>query len=386
MLKIQHLSQFLRNPIKRLAIHGIAKWMGVPLVLGLLGAATGARSPTVEVVAGGLKNPWALAFIGAGEILVSERDGFMRVVGAGGRVSAPLAGVPRVETGGQRGLLDVIVDKDFSNNRVIHFCFSEPGSEPGTDSTALASATLSKNLAVLENVKIIFSQKPKSAVIHHYGCRIVQAEDSSLFLTLGDRGRMQDAQTLNNHHGKIVRIRLDGSAHPENPYLGRPGALPEIWSIGHRNIQGATLTADGSLWVVEHGPVGGDELNRIEAGKNYGWPIISHGVAYGGGPIGTGLTAKDGLEGPIHHWTPAIAPSGVIAVQGDRYGLSWKPGLLVSALQGGLVRLEIERNRISNEERIQIPQSKRTRAVYMGPDGHMYIATGGGSILRLRFN
>lgn len=387
MSTIQHLSLFLGASKKRLAFDRIAQWIGVFLTFCLLCTPAGAKSPTTELVAGGLKNPWALAFIGSGQMLVTERDGIMRVVGAGGRASAPLTGVPRVDAGGQGGLLDVITDRDFPRNRVIYFCFTEPGSESGFNSTALASAILSKDLSALENVKIIFSQKPKSATDYHYGCRIVQAQDNSLFLTLGDRGRMQDAQTLDNHHGKIVRVRQDGSPHPDNPFVRHKGALPEIWSIGHKNIQGATLTTDGNLWVVEHGPVGGDELNRIESGKNYGWPIITHGtVADWAMRLGAGrITAKEGLEQPVHHWTPAVAPSGLIALEGDRYGLGWKPGLLLSVLSGGLVRLEIENNKVINEERTRTPQTNRARAVYMGPDGHIYMLTGW-AILRVKFN
>lgn len=363
----------------------VARGLGIFLVFGLLSEVVGARSPTSEVVVGGLKNPWAMAFIGHGQMLVTEREGTMRVIGLTRRASEPLNGVPRVDALGQGGLLDVITDKDFSKNRVIHFCFTEPGSETGGNSTALASATLSEDLRALKNVKVIFSQKPKSTADYHYGCRVVQAQDSSLFLTLGDRGNKKDAQTLDNHHGKIVRVHLDGSPHPENPFLRHPGALPEIWSIGHKNIQGATLAPDGNLWVVEHGPVGGDELNRIEAGKNYGWPIISHGTEYGGKPIGTGAKAKEGMEQPVHHWTPAIAPSGVITIRGDHSGLAWKPGLLVSALRGGLVRLELNENRVAFEESIQPPQSNRPRAVYEGPDGHIYLLTAW-AVLRLRFN
>lgn len=370
---------------RRLATRRAARSLGISTFFGLLCTVAGAQSPTAEVVVGGLKNPWAMAFIGSGQMLVTEREGNMRVVGVNRRASGPLNGVPRVEALGEGGLLDVIADKDFSKNRVIHFCFTEPGSEAGVNSTALASANLSEDLRALENVKIIFSQKPKSTANYHYGCRIVQAQDSSLFLTLGDRGSPKDAQALDNHHGKIVRVRQDGSPHTENPFLRQPGALPEIWSIGHRNIQGASLAADGNLWVVEHGPVGGDELNRIVAGKNYGWPIVSHGTEFGGRPVGAGIKVKEGMEQPVHHWTPTIAPSGVIAIGGDRNGLSWKPGLLVSALRGGLVRLELDGNRVTSEERLQPPQSNRARAVYEGSDGHIYLLTAW-AVLRLRFN
>lgn len=375
----------LLHPLAILLNLRVMRTVSAFFAFGALCAAVSARTPTVEVAAGGLKNPWALAFIGPGQMLVTEREGSMRVVGFNRRASEPLAGLPRVEAVGQGGLLDVITDRNFPSNRMIHFCYTEPGSESGVNSTALASAKLSGDLRSLENVRVIFSQKPKSAANYHYGCRIVQAQDGSLFLTLGDRGQMKDAQALDNHHGKIVRVRLDGSPHPDNPFLNQPGALPEIWSIGHKNIQGGTLAPDGSLWVVEHGPVGGDELNRIEAGKNYGWPIISHGTEFGGRPIGAGIKAKEGMEQPVHDWTPAIAPSGLIALRGDRNGLSWKPGFLVSALSGGLVRLELDGNRVTQEERMQMPQASRARAVYEGADGHIYLLTSW-AVMRVRFN
>lgn len=381
----QPLHHYLKSSMAtmRFVVRKLSRGLGMVVTLGAFSAAAHAITPSVDVVAGGLKDPWALAFVGSGQWLVTERGGNMRIVGASGRVGEPLKGVPRVEAVGQGGLLDVVTDRDFSRNRVIHFCFTEPGNEVGVNSTALASARLSADLRSLENVKVIFSQKPKSATNLHYGCRIVQAPDSSLFLALGDRGQKQDAQTLGNHHGKIVRVLLDGSPHPDNPFLKRVGALPEIWSIGHKNIQGATLTRDGALWVVEHGPTGGDELNRIEAGKNYGWPIISHGTEYGGGPIGAGIRTQAGMEQPVHHWTPAIAPSGVIALLGDRQGLSWKPGLLVSALRGGLVRLELDRNQITREERIPLTKANRVRAVYETPEGEIVLLTGW-AIMRLQ--
>ncbi|TNF62969.1 MAG: PQQ-dependent sugar dehydrogenase [Burkholderiales bacterium] len=343
----------------------------------------------VDVVARGLQNPWAVAFIGDGRMLVTERPGRMRVVAADGTVGEPLGGVPEVVAAGQGGLLDVVTDRDFARNRTLHFCYSEPSAQgDGASSTALASARLSADAQRLEEVRVVFSQRPKVASRLHFGCRIVQAGDGSLFLTLGDRyGRMDDAQTLDNHQGKVVRVRPDGSPHPANPFLNRAGALPEIWSYGHRNMQGAALGPDGQLWTHEHGPQGGDEINRPEAGKNYGWPVITYGENYGGGAIGEGITARAGLEQPLHHWTPSIAPSGMVFVRSDRYGPAWKGSLLVGSLKFRyLARLELDGTRVVREERVLPQLGQRVRDVREGPDGFIYLLTDdrNGQLLRLR--
>lgn len=356
----------------------------------LFAPAAHAQSPTVttEVVARGLHNPWGLAFIGEGRMLVTERPGRMRVVGADGRVGEPLTGVPEVDAVGQGGLLDVIADRDFARNRRLHFCYAEPGAMGMRNSTAMASARLSADARALEDVKVIFSQKPKVSSRLHFGCRIVQADDGSLFLTLGDRyQRMADAQTLDNHHGKVVRVRPDGSAHPDNPFVARNGALPEIWSFGHRNVQGATLGPDGRLWIAEHGPQGGDEVNRTEAGKNYGWPLITYGENYGGGKIGDGLTSRAGLEQPLLHWTPSIAPSGMAFVKSERYGKYWQGSLLVGSLKFRyLARLVLDGTRVVREEKLLPDLAQRVRDVREGPDGFIYLLTDDrdGQLLRLK--
>jgi len=362
------------------------------LSLALVGvAAVPAHAGTagVEVLARGLQHPWALAFIGDGRMLVTERPGRMRVVDADGKVGQPLAGVPAVEAIGQGGLLDVVTDRDFAHNRTVHFCYSEPAAQGGSgNSTALASARLAADNTRLEDVRPIFSQRPKVASRQHFGCRIVQTEDGSLFLTLGDRGhRMADAQTLDNHIGKVVRVRPDGSPHPDNPFLSQAGALPEIWSLGHRNVQGATLGPDGRLWTHEHGPQGGDEINLPQAGKNYGWPVITFGENYGGGQIGDGLTARPGLEQPLHQWTPSIAPSGMAFVRSDRYGADWKGSLLVGSLKFRyLARLTLDGTRVVSEERVLPQLGQRVRDVREGPDGFIYLLTDdrNGQLLRLK--
>lgn len=345
------------------------------------------QAQTTEVVTSGLQNPWGVAFIGEGRMLVTERPGRMRVVGADGRLGQPLAGLPPVDAGGQGGLLDVITDRAFATSRTVYFCYSEPASSGGGNSTALASARLSADAARLDDVKVIFSQSPKVSSRAHFGCRIVQAPDGSLFLTLGDRySRMNDAQTLDNHHGKVVRVKAGGGAHPGNPFVGRAGALPEIWSYGHRNLQGAALAPDGRLWTSEHGPQGGDEINRPEAGKNYGWPVITYGENYGGGAIGEGITSRPGLEQPLHQWTPSIAPSGLAFVTSDRYGAAWQGNLLAGSLKFRyLSRLVIDGDRVVREEKLLPKLNQRVRDVRQGPDGFIYLLTDDrdGQLLRL---
>lgn len=347
--------------------------------LALAARAAGDAGLRTEVVARGLEHPWGVAFIDANRMLVTERPGRLRLVQADGTLSAPIQGLPAIDAGGQGGLLDILADRNFKSNRVLFFCYSEPGE--GGNSTALASARLSKDAKQLEQVKVLFSQKPKYRSSAHFGCRIVENRDGSLFLTLGDRfSRMQDAQTLDNHHGKIVRINKDGSVPSDNPFSGKnagaKNALPEIWSYGHRNAQGATLDRDGTLWITEHGAQGGDEINRIEAGKNYGWPVITHGKNYGGDKIGEGLTQKAGMEQPIFYWTPSIAPSGMTFLRSERYGKDWQGDLFVAALKSRqLVRLKLKDGKVVHEEKLLQDLEQRIRDVKEGPDGLLYVLT-----------
>jgi glucose/arabinose dehydrogenase len=358
------------------------------LALGVL-AATGvaAAEPRPEVVASGLENPWGVTFLPGGRFLVTEKAGRMRVVGADGQVGAPLAGVPPVTAAGQGGLLDVLADSDFEKNRTFYFCFSEPEAHSFANSTALARAQLSADGGRLENLRIIFSQRPKVASRAHFGCRIVEARDGTLFLTLGERfSRKEDAQKLDNHLGKLVRIAKDGTVPPDNPFVSRPGALPEIWSYGHRNSQGATLAPDGKLWMHEHGPQGGDEINIPEPGRNYGWPVITYGENYGGGKIGDGLTRKEGMEQPLHYWVPSIAPSGMSFLTSDRYGPAWKGNLFVGSLKFGyLDRIELRDGKVVAEHRLLEEGRARIRDVKQGPDGLLYVLTdqSDGKLIRL---
>ena len=342
---------------------------------------------SAEVVASGLSHPWGLAFLPGGRFLVTERPGRLRVVEADGRLGPPLAGLPQVAAGGQGGLLDVITDADFARNRRIFFCYSEPAPKGDGNSTALASATLAPDAAALQDMKVLFSQRPKVASQLHFGCRIVQAPDGHLFLTLGERyGRKEDAQRLDNHLGKVVRIAPTGGAAPGNPLAGRAGALPEIWSWGHRNPQGAAWGPDGRLWIHEHGAQGGDEINRPEAGRNYGWPVITYGENYGGGKIGEG-TAKAGMEQPLHYWVPSIAPSGMAFLTSDRYGTAWKGSLFVGSLKfARLHRLELQGAQVVRDEYLLDGLGARIRDVRQGPDGWLYLLTDSpdGQLLRLR--
>lgn len=364
--------------------------------LGLSGALWAAGSPNLstEIVAESLEHPWAVAFLPDGRYLVTERPGRMRIVQGDGRLGAPLAGLPTVEAAGQGGLLDVVLDSDFARNRQLYFCYSEPGSgaDSSKNSTALASARLSDDASRLEQVKVLFSQRPKYASALHFGCRIVERmvegkSDGTLFLALGERSRYkEEAQNLKSHLGKIVRIAKDGSVPGDNPFAGRADAWPEIWSYGHRNAQGAALAPDGSLWMHEHGPQGGDEVNRPEPGKNYGWPVITYGENYGGGKIGAGITRKEGMEQPQHYWVPSIAPSGMAFVTSDRYGAQWKGSLVVGSLKfQRLERLTIRSGKVTASEQVLPRLGQRVRDVRQGPDGWLYLLTDAqdGQLLRV---
>lgn len=325
-------------------------------------------------VATGLEHPWAVAFLPEGRFLVTERPGRMRVVEADGKLGPPLGGVPPVVARGQGGLLDVVTDSGFARNRTIFFCYSEPGA--GGNSTALARARLAADNSRLEEVQVIFSGKPKVDSNMHFGCRIVEARDGTLYLALGERNsRRQDAQTLDNHHGKVVRIQKDGGVPRDNPFVARAGALPEIWSYGHRNPQGAALAPDGVVWVNEHGPQGGDEINLPQPGRNYGWPVITYGENYGGGKIGEGITTRAGMEQPLHYWVPSIAPSGMAFLTSDRYGAAMKGNLFVGSLKFAyLARLELAGGKVAREHRM-LEGIGRVRDVRQGPDGLLYLLT-----------
>jgi glucose/arabinose dehydrogenase len=339
-------------------------------------------SVRVSTVATGLQNPWGVAFLPDGRYLVTEKPGRMRVVSAKGEVGKPLDGLPEIEAAGQGGLLDVALHPDFARNGQIYFSYTEPGG--GGNGTAVARAKLESGR--LADVQVVFRQSPKLPGRHHYGSRLVFAKDGTLFVTLGERyARKNDAQTLDNHMGKVVRITADGKVPPDNPFVARAGALPEIWSIGHRNLQGAALHPQtGELWTHEHGPQGGDEINVAQSGKNYGWPVITYGEDYGGGKIGEG-SEKAGLEQPLYKWVPSIAPSGMVFYGGERLK-EWSGNVLIGSLKfQQLVRLELDGNKVVREERMLKELGERIRDVRQGPDGALYLLTDerNGKLLRV---
>jgi glucose/arabinose dehydrogenase len=365
-------------------------WIAAALALGAAPAAaqtypSSAGTLDVETAARGLDHPWSIAFLPDGRMLVSERPGRLRIVSRDGKLSPPVTGVPKVMASGQGGLHDVALDRDFAPNRIIYFCYAEPAQGGGR--TALARARLiDDETPHLDDVKVIFRQEGPLSSGNHYGCRIVQARDGNLFLTLGDHFDHRDeAQNLSNHLGKIVRLTPDGAVPPDNPFVGRSDAKPEIWSYGHRNSQGAALhPRTGKLWEHEHGPRGGDEINIPLAAKNYGWPAIGYGIDYDGTRIHKSTSAP-GMEQPIKYWVPSIAPSGMAFYTGELFG-AWKGNLFVGALAGQmLVRLELDGEKIVSEERLLTGLRERIRDVRQGPDGAIWLATdsSNGRILRL---
>ncbi len=337
----------------------------------------------VETVARGLEHPWALAFLPDGRMLVTERPGRVRIVDTGGRVSDPVRGVPAVLARGQGGLLDVALDPQFSVNRLVYLSYAEPQAD-GTAGTAVARGRLANDR--LDEVRVIYRQQPMVNGNLHFGSRLVFSRDGTLFVTQGDRfEHRQQAQDLSSGLGKIIHINPDGSIPRDNPFINQPGTRREIWSYGHRNIQSAALHPEtGDLWTVEHGARGGDELNHPEAGKNYGWPVITYGVDYSGASIGEG-TAKAGMEQPVYYWDPVIAPSGMTFYTGGAFP-EWKGNILIGSLKpGGLVRLTLKDGKVVREEWYLGELNERIRDVRQGPDGLVYLVTDAsdGRILRI---
>ena len=335
----------------------------------------------VETVARGLEHPWALASLPDGRMLVTERAGRLRSVSEEGQLSEPISGVPEVLAKGQGGLLDVALDPDFSSNRLVYLSYAEPGE--GGASTAVARGRLNEAATALEDVEVIFRQQPKVDGNNHFGSRLVFSRDGKLFVTLGERFKFDPAQDLSDHLGTIVRINPDGSVPADNPFVDRDDALPEIWSYGHRNVQGAALHPEtGVLWTHEFGPRGGDELNVPEAGRNYGWPLVSWGRHYTGQNIPDPPTRPD-LAQSIYYWNPAISPSGMAFYTGEMVP-EWRGNILIGGLSSeALVRLTLDGQQVTDEERIDI--GERIRDVHQGDDGAVYLLTDqpDGEILRL---
>jgi glucose/arabinose dehydrogenase len=329
----------------------------------------------VTVVAKGLAKPWSVEPLPGGDYLVTEKPGRLRIVSRNGTVGEPIAGVPAVDARGQGGLLDVALSPSFASDRTIFWSFTEP--REGGNGTSIARGTLAPDRKSLTDVRVIFRVLPTYNNNMHFGSRVVFGQDGMLYATFGERSSNATrpyAQDLGSTLGKVIRIRPDGTVPPDNPFVGRAGALPEIWSVGHRNPEAAAFDARGQLWEIEHGTNGGDELNRIEKGKNYGWADVGYGIEYNGQPL-PGPTAKAGTEQPTYYWDPVIAPSGAQFYTGDAFP-AWKNSLFIGALrEQRLVRLVIENGRVTGEEHLLTDRGHRIRDVRQGPDGNLYVVT-----------
>jgi len=333
-----------------------------------------------------LEHPWALVFLPDGRMLVTERPGRMRIVTGEGQLSAPIQGLPRVDARGQGGLLDVVLGPSFATDRMIYWSYSEPRGN-GENATAVARGRLSNDGARVENVQRIFQQQPAWRPTAHFGSRLVFDREGHLYITLGERSNPDSrvhAQDLTTTIGKVVRINADGSIPADNPFVGRANTRTEIWSYGHRNVQGADLNPEtGALWTIEHGPRGGDELNIPQAGRNYGWPIISYGEDYSGAPIGEGVTTREGMEQPIYYWDPVIAPGDMDFYRGSLF--PWRGDILIGGLgTEQLVRLDIEGERVTGEERFDLDIG-RIRDIAEDETGALWVITDedNGRIVRL---
>jgi glucose/arabinose dehydrogenase len=330
----------------------------------------------VAVLAKGLVHPWAVEPLPGGDLLVTEKPGRLRIVTAGGDLGQPITGLPPVDARGQGGLLDVALSPDFDRDRTIYWSYAEP--RQGGNGTSVARGALSGDRRSLEQVRVIFRAMPTYDGTMHFGSRLAFGPDGMLYITLGERSdapMRPQAQQMNSHMGKIIRINPDGSVPSDNPFVGQAGALPEIWSLGHRNVQAAAFDAEGRFWAIEHGTQGGDELNLVEKGKNYGWPLVAYGEEYRGTPIAGAVTTKAGFQSPVYYWDPVIAPSGAQFYSGSLFA-DWAGDLLVGSLKDmKLVRLELEGNRVAREEHLLADRKQRIRDVRQGADGALYIVT-----------
>ena len=330
----------------------------------------------VVVLARGLTHPWAVEPLPSGDLLVTERPGRMRVVSATGTVGAPIEGLPDVFARGQGGLLDVALGPTFASDRTIYWSYSEP--RDGGNATSVARGVLSADSRRVENVRVIFRAMPTYDGRMHFGSRLAFGPDGMLYVTLGERSVMEvrpQAQQLNSHMGKTIRIAPDGSVPRDNPFVGRSDARPEIWSVGHRNVQASAFDSEGRFWIVDHGPKGGDEVNLIEKGKNYGWPVVTFGEEYSGAPIQSSVTTREGFVDPVYYWDPVIAPSGAQFYTGSAFP-AWRGSLFIGALADQrLVRLTLENDRVTGEEHLLTDRGQRIRDVRQGPDGLLYIVT-----------
>jgi glucose/arabinose dehydrogenase len=331
---------------------------------------------TVEVVAGGLDHPWAVEPLPDGDFLITERPGHLRIVSAAGAVSEPITGLPEIDAVGQGGLLDLALSPTFDADRTIYWSYAEPRQDG--NATSVARGVLTPDRRSVGEVRVIFRSEPAFNGELHFGSRLAFGPDGMLYVTLGERSvaaMRPQAQRLGNHLGKVVRIRPDGTVPVDNPFAGQPDARPEIWTLGHRNVQAAAFDPDGRLWVVEHGTRGGDELNLLRQGTNYGWPVQAYGVEYSGRPIAGASTAPEGYEQPVYYWDPVIAPSGAQWYTGDAFP-AWRGSLFIGGLASRrLVRLTLANDRVTGEEHLLADRGQRVRDVRQGPDGTLYVVT-----------
>ncbi|WP_299700546.1 PQQ-dependent sugar dehydrogenase [uncultured Pontibacter sp.] len=330
----------------------------------------------VQVLTTNLDKPWAVEPLPDGDLLVTEKPGRMRIVSASGQIGNPIAGVPEVDSRGQGGLLDVALGPDFGSDRMLYWSYSEP--RRGGNATSVARGKLSDDRSRLENVEVIFQALPTYNGTMHYGSRLAFGPDGMLYVTLGERSDKEirpQAQQMNSHMGKLIRIAPDGKVPNDNPFVNQENTLPEIWTAGHRNVQSAAFNSEGQLWIVEMGPQGGDELNLIKKGENYGWPVVTFGEEYSGAPVPNSVTTKEGFVDPVYYWDPVIAPSGAQFYTGNAFP-EWKGNLFVGGLRSQvLVRLKIEDNRVTGEEHLLGDRKQRIRDVRQGPDGALYLVT-----------
>ena len=330
----------------------------------------------VTVLATGLEKPWAVEPLPDGHLLVTEKPGRMRIVSPSGQLGAPLAGVPAVDARGQGGLLDVALSPAFATDRTVYWSYAEP--RQGGNGTSVAKGVLSADRTKLEQVRVILRTAPTYDGDKHFGSRLAFGPDGMLYVTMGersDRATRPQAQAMNSHLGKILRIQPDGSVPPDNPFVGRAGTLPEIWTVGHRNVQAAAFDPQGKLWVVEMGTRGGDELNLVEKGRNYGWPLIAYGEEYSGQPIGPGATTREGLAQPVYYWDPVIAPSGAQWYTGGAFP-AWKGNLFIGGLKDRkLVRLVLDGQRVVGEEWLLTERGQRVRDVRQDAAGALFVVT-----------
>ncbi len=338
-----------------------------------------------EVITSALKNPWGIAILPDGRFLVTEKSGTMRIVEVNGTAGGPIKGVPEVDDAGQGGLLGITLGPDFEQSRMIYWVFSERVANG--NHTSVAKAKLSSDEKSLQEVKVIYRATPAFNGELHYGGRVRFAKDGTLYVSTGERSALEtrpQAQDLKSGLGKIIRITTDGKPAEGNPFAGNADARPELYSYGHRNVQGIAFHPEtGDLWETEFGPRGGDELNRVEPGKNYGWPVITYGIEYAGGKIGDAIQQKEGMEQPVYYWDPVISPSGITFYNGDAIP-EWKNNLFISCLSGmHICRVVIENNKVVGEERLLAEEEQRFRDITQGNDGALYAVTDQGRLYKI---